>query len=148
MVRAAGVALLRVCIMALTGFLVNIGGGSGAICSDSAAHAIDAIGARFPYVAGSNPVLCNLESSVFTAPNTFTNTIMCHDLTGGMSWTLAHSLHLSLCDPALPIGGGSVLDVINSANVLANFTWGFAAMVLFFFWGFVISTAIMAIKKA
>lgn len=42
--------------MALTGFLVNIGG-VNAVCADGAAAAIQAIGARFPYVAGSQ--LCN-----------------------------------------------------------------------------------------
>lgn len=59
--------------MALTGFLVNRG--SDWICADGAAAAILAIGARFPYVAGSQPLLCSLNSSVFTAPNTFINTI-------------------------------------------------------------------------
>lgn len=83
--------------MPLTGYLVNQG--SSWQCADGSANAILALGARFPYVAGSQPVLCNLESSVFTAPNTFTNTVTCHDLTGGQSWTLSHPLTLMQCDP-------------------------------------------------
>lgn len=85
--------------MALTGFLVNRG--SDWTCADGSANAILALGARFPYVAGSQPTLCNLSSSVFTAPNTFTNSIQCHDLTSAQSWTLSHSLTLMQCDPGL-----------------------------------------------
>lgn len=84
--------------MALTGFLVNLGGGV-TVCADGAVNTIEAFGARFPYVAGSQPVLCNLEGSVFTAPNTFTNTVQCHDLTGGQAWIFAHPLKLTQCDP-------------------------------------------------
>lgn len=83
--------------MALTGFLVNRV--SDWTCADGAAAAIQAIGSRFPYVAGAAPTLCNIDSSVFTAPNIFTNTITCHDLTGGQQWTIAHDLKLMQCDP-------------------------------------------------
>lgn len=85
--------------MALTGFLVNQY--SDWVCADGSANAILALGARFPYTAGAQPVLCNLESSVFTAPNIFTNTITCHNLTGNQQWTLAHSLTLMQCDPTI-----------------------------------------------
>lgn len=95
--------------MALTGFLVNMGSGSSPVCADGSANAILALGARFPYVAGSQPVLCNLESSVFTAPNMFTNTVSCHDLTGGQSWAFAHPLTLMQCDP---ITWGVSMDTI------------------------------------
>jgi|SRR3989338_946441 len=85
--------------MALTGFLVNTG--SSWTCADGPANAILALGARFPYVAGSQPVLCSIDSSVFTAPNMFTNTITCHNLTGNQFWTLSHDLTLMVCDPAV-----------------------------------------------
>lgn len=103
--------------MALTGFLVNMGGGNPSVCASSSANAIQALGARFPYVAGNQPLLCNLESSVFTAPNTFTNTILCHDLTSNASFLLAHPLHLMMCDPALPIAGvGTPFDPVIAAS--------------------------------
>lgn len=133
--------------MALTGFLVNIGGGSGAVCADSAQNAIESIGARFPFVAGSQPVLCNLESSVYTAPNLFTNTITCHDLTSAQSWTLSHLLHLAVCDPALPIGGGALVEPVTAANIGYVFSWGMGAVVFFFFLGMCIWAAVSAIKK-
>lgn len=85
--------------MALTGFLVNRV--SDWICADGSAAAIQALGARFPYVAGSQPVLCSLQASIFTAPNTFTNTILCHDLTGNNSYLLSHPLTLMQCDPTI-----------------------------------------------
>lgn len=134
--------------MALTGFLVNMGTGNASVCADSSANAISALGARFPYVAGNQPVLCSLNSSVFTAPNTFTNTITCHDLLGNAFWTKAHDLTLMQCDPALPIGGGLALDPITPANIAYVFSWGFGAIVLFFFLGFVIGVAAQAIKKS
>lgn len=84
--------------MALTGFLVNYGGGSWT-CADGADAAMLALGARFPYVGGSQPVLCNLEASAFTAPNTFSNTVLCHNLTGNQFWTFTHDLTLMQCDP-------------------------------------------------
>lgn len=85
--------------MALTGFLVNRG--SDWTCADGPANAILALGARFPYVAGSQPLLCNLDSSVFTAPNTFTNLITCHNLAGTQSYSFSHPLQLMQCDPGL-----------------------------------------------
>lgn len=85
--------------MALTGFLVNRG--SDWICADGSANAILAIGARFPYVAGSQPVLCNLDGSFFTAPDTFTNTVTCHSLVGSQQYTFSHPLKLMQCDPAV-----------------------------------------------
>lgn len=106
--------------MALTGFLVNIGGGN-AVCADGAAAAIQAIGARFPYVAGSQPLLCSLENSVFTVPNTFTNTILCHDLSGNTDYLKTHAMALMQCDPAFPIGGGAAFD-----PVMALAFWSFA----------------------
>lgn len=85
--------------MALTGFLVNRG--SDWTCADGSANAILAIGARFPYVAGSQPLLCSLNSSVFTAPNTFTNTVFCYNLTSAVEYTFSHPLKLMQCDPGL-----------------------------------------------
>lgn len=133
--------------MALTGFLVNMGAGNPSVCADSAQTAMDAIGARFPYVAGSQPVLCNLESVVYTAPNLFTNSIMCHDLSSAQTWTLSHPLHLAVCDPALPIGGGVPLEPITAANVGYVFSWGFGAIVFFFFLGYVIAAAVNMIRR-
>lgn len=85
--------------MALTGFLVNRG--TDWTCADGSANAILALGSRFPYVAGSQPVLCSLNSSVFTAPNTFTNTVLCHSLVGTQEYTFSHPFKLMQCDPAL-----------------------------------------------
>lgn len=89
--------------MALTGFLVNQG--SSWVCADGPANAILALGARFPYVAGNQPLLCSLNSSVFTAPNTFTNSITCHDLSvttvNGGIFTASHPLTLMQCDPVI-----------------------------------------------
>lgn len=84
--------------MPLTGFLVNRG--SDWICADGSANAILALGARFPYVAGSQPVLCNLESAIFTAPDIFTNTVLCHSLTSNQDYLYSHPLRLMMCDPA------------------------------------------------
>lgn len=86
--------------MALTGFLVNRGGADWT-CADGSANAILALGARFPYTAGSQPVLCSIQSSVFSAPNTFTNTVTCHSLTGAQDYTFSHPLQLMQCDPGL-----------------------------------------------
>lgn len=85
--------------MALTGFLVNMGDGNSSVCADGSANAILAIGARFPYVAGSQPFLCSLVTSVFTAPNTFTNSITCHDLSSAQVYSYSHPLTLMQCDP-------------------------------------------------
>lgn len=86
--------------MAQTGFLVNYGGGAWT-CAADAAGAIQALGARFPYTGGGQPVLCNLENSVHTAPDIFTNTVKCHDLTGNQFYQFAHELRLARCDPAV-----------------------------------------------
>lgn len=106
--------------MALTGFLVNYGGGAWT-CADGSDAAILALGSRFPYVAGAQPVLCNIESSVFTAPNTFTNTISCHDLTSNQQYQFAHPLKLMQCDPV----------AIDKATVMFNdglqMGWGVVA---------------------
>lgn len=85
--------------MALTGFLVNRG--SEWTCAVDSAAAIQALGSRFPHVAGSQPVLCNIESSVFSAPDIFTNTVTCHSLTSNQKYTYSHPLKLMLCDPGL-----------------------------------------------
>lgn len=116
--------------MALTGFLINMGAGSPPVCASTAANAIQALGARFPYVAGSQPMVCNLENSVFTAPDIFTNTINCHDLTGNQSWLYAHPLRLMLCDPALPIAGiGTPFD-----PVMAGAYWMWAMTMVVGIW--------------
>lgn len=104
--------------MALTGFLVNTG--TTSICADGSANAIQALGARFPYVAGNQPVLCNIESSVFTAPDLFVNTVKCHDLTGTQWYQYSHDLRLMMCDPTLPIAGvvqGGVFDYVYAASL-------------------------------
>lgn len=66
--------------------------------------------------------------------------------TAGAAWTLVyHSpmpvVGFPVCDP------GATLDLIDSANISANFLWGFSAIVLFFFYGFVIYAAITVINK-
>lgn len=113
--------------MALTGFLVNLGGGN-VVCADGVAATFQAIGARFPYVAGSQPLLCSLESTAFTAPNTFTNTILCHDLSGNTDYLKAHAMALVQCDPAIGIGG-SAFDPVLAASL-----WSFALTFVFGFW--------------
>lgn len=120
--------------MALTGFLVNIGGGNASVCADGAANTIQAIGARFPYVGGSQPVLCNIESSVFTAPDIFTNTIKCHDLTGNQWYQYAHDLRLMACDPALPVAGVNLADPGVFDPVLGAAFWSFAMTFIFGCW--------------
>lgn len=134
--------------MALTGFLINIGGGSGAVCADSSANAIQAIGAMFPQFIGSPPMMCHLSGSTFTAPNTFNNIVTCHDLTGAAQYTFLHGMVATQCDPALPIGGGLAMDAITATNIAYVFSWGFGAVVFFFFLGFAIAAAIQAIKEA
>lgn len=102
--------------MALTGFLVNQGGTS--ICADGAANAIQALGSRFPYVAGSQPLLCNIESSVYTAPDVFVNAVKCHDLTSNQWYQYSHELRLMVCDPTLPIAGvGMGFDYVYAASL-------------------------------
>lgn len=86
--------------MAQTGFLVNFGGGEWTCAVDSAA-AIVALGARFPYVGGSAPMLCNLEGSSFVAPDIFNNDIKCHNLAGNQVYQYTHDLRLARCDPAV-----------------------------------------------
>ena len=85
--------------MALTGFLVNRG--SDWICAVDADSAVQAMGAAFPFAAGSQPVVCSLASSAFTLPNVFNNTIQCSGLTTGLTYSYAHALTLVQCDPAL-----------------------------------------------
>lgn len=125
--------------MALTGFLVNMGGGNVTVCADGSANAILALGARFPYVAGSQPALCNLEASVFTAPNTFTNTIMCHDLTSGQSWTLSHPLRLLQCDPTTwGVNLSTIFNVPASADLTQAWMIAFTLPLILWLtaWGF------------
>ena len=93
-----------ICIvnMAQTGFLVNQV--HTTICAPDAAAAIVALGGRFPYVGGSEAGLCNLNSSVHTPPDVFTNNITCHDLTGNQVYTFSHNLVLARCDPDDTLG--------------------------------------------
>lgn len=128
--------------MALTGFLTD------GQCIPTSADVLNTLAAKFPqFVGGTVPDMISLSGATFTAPNTFNLTLSVHDLTGAPQFLFAHAITLMTCDPALPVNGGAALDVINAANISANFAWGFAAMVLFFFWGFVIYAAIVAIKK-
>ena len=93
--------------MALTGYLVNQG--HSTVCAPDAAAAIVALGGRFPYVAGSQPSLCNLDTVVFSAPNIFNNSVTCHDLTGNASWNYTHPLKLVMCDPADTLGTNAAM---------------------------------------
>ncbi len=93
--------------MALTGYLVNQG--HSTVCAPDAAAAMVALGGRFPYVAGSQPVLCNLNSSAHTPPDIFTNNITCHDLTGAQMYTYSHPLILVRCDPADTLGTNAAM---------------------------------------
>lgn len=88
--------------MALTGFLVNQG--HTTICAADSASAMVAIGGRFPYVAGNQPVLCSLDSSTFTVPATFNNAITCHSLVATSQYTFTHPMVLARCDPADTLG--------------------------------------------
>lgn len=115
--------------MALTGFLVNMGAGNATVCADSAANAILALGARFPYVAGSQPLLCSLDSSVFSAPNIFSNSVTCHDLTGNGQWTYTHALTLMSCDPVSWPLGVTPLDAAT-----AGAFWMFAVTMIVGLW--------------
>lgn len=117
--------------MALTGFLVNTGNES--LCLDGADAAIQALGSRFPYTAGSQPLLCNLNSSVFTAPNTFTNSVTCHDLTGNQVYTYAHPLQLMMCDPTVGnLGQHTQQEYVNAAEVIAGSLLGLWVI----YWGY------------
>lgn len=125
--------------MALTGFLVNMGGGNPSVCADGAANAILALGARFPYVAGSQPLLCNLESSVHTPPNTFTNTVACHDLTNKAVFIDAHDLHLMQCDPTTWLSDLSrVFNVPAAADITQAWMIAFTLPLILWLtaWGF------------
>ena len=93
--------------MALTGFQVNQG--HSTICAPDAAAAIVALGGRFPYVSGSQPVLCSLNSSVHTPPDVFVNDITCHSLTGTQSYNYSHDLRLARCDPADTLGTSAAM---------------------------------------
>lgn len=85
--------------MPLTGFLVNRG--SDWICAVDADAAAQAMGAVFPLVAGSPPLVCHLESSVFSVPNNFANTVQCSNLTASQTFTNTHAIKLMMCDPAV-----------------------------------------------
>lgn len=123
--------------MALTGFLVNMG--HSTTCAKDAADALIALGARFPYVAGSQPSLCNLDSSSFTAPNIFTNSVTCHDLTANASWTYSHPLKLAQCDPLLwNVDLASVFNLPASPDLATVWMIGFTLPLILWLtaWGF------------
>ena len=131
--------------MALTGFIVNQGAGNLTICAPGSSSAINALGSLFPVVAGNNPNFCTLNGVTFTAPNTFNVSVLCNDLTSNNDWLKTHLIKLPLCDPALD---SNVFLPPTPEIILYVFTWGFGAIVFFFFLGFVIGTASGAIKKA
>ena len=131
--------------MALTGFIVNQGAGNLTICAPDSTSAINALGSLFPVVAGNNPNFCTLDGATFTSPNVFNVSVLCHDLTSNNDWLKAHPIMLPRCDPALD---PNVFLSPTPENILYVFTWGFGAVVFFFFLGFVIGMASGVIKKA
>lgn len=125
--------------MALTGFLVNMGAGNTTVCADGAANAILALGARFPYVAGSQPLMCNLEASVFVPPASFNNTITCHDLTGNAFFTKTHLLSLMQCDPMTwGVNLTQIFSMPASPDVATAWMLGFSLPMICYLaaWGF------------
>lgn len=126
--------------MALTGFMV------GGVCATTSDAAMLALGSGYPYFLGSSPpVMCALSDQSYIAPSTFSQTITCHDLTSAKQDNFVHPITLQMCDPALD---PSQFVTPTAAQILYVFSWGFGAIVFFFFLGFVIGIVAKVIKSA
>lgn len=126
--------------MAFTGYMVN------GICAESSDAALLALGVGFPkYLGSTPPVMCNLSAQSFTAPNTFSQTITCHELNSSRQDIFVHPISLPACDPALD--PNQFLQP-TADQILFVFTWGMGAVVFLFFLGFVIAAAVKVIGKA
>jgi|SRR3990172_8656721 len=120
--------------MAATGFLVH------GICAKDSTTALYALGQAFPQFLGSTPpVMCNLAGQSFTAPNTFSQTVSCHDLTGAPQYLFVHPISLPMCDPLL--AGVTLSDIFSTPptiDVSAAWMLGFALPMTLYLaaWGF------------
>lgn len=122
-------------MMALTGYWIN------GVCQASQAAAIDAVASIYPHSEAG--FMYSASSFQFSGPNTLGVLIQSQNMKVAFSHSVWVYTSLSNCDPLL-----TVSPVIDAAGILAVFGWGFGAVVLFFFFGYVIAVATNAIKRA
>lgn len=124
--------------MADTGFLV------ADKCATNAVEAAYAFAGTFPQLIGDPPYMCT-ASSITTTGNPFDVQVLCHELLGSKDYTYVHSVILPACDPALD---PNQFVQPTAAQIAFVFSWGFGAVVFFFFLGFTIGIVAKVIGKA
>lgn len=124
--------------MPLTGFWSN------GICAANQADAIAALNSQYPVVTDA---FLHHGSAVASGVNGALLTTWTFNLgTVGGTWiTHAMIFYFSACDPALD---PNQFLKPTAADILFVFSWGFGAVVFFFFLGFVIGIAAKVIKQA
>jgi hypothetical protein len=127
--------------MAATGYIV------GQTCLDTSAHAIEALQSMFPAFLSGNWPLCSVANISFVGPATFNLITQCGSIEKVDVKTITNSIILPRCDPAYLLGSGVSNDAINATNILYVFSWGFGAVIFFFFFGFVIGAVAKVIGK-
>lgn len=124
--------------MSETGFLV------AGKCATNAQEAAYAFAGTFPQLVGDPPYICT-ASSITSIGNPFEVAVLCHELLGNKDYTYVHPVILSVCDPALD---PNQFVQPTAEQIAFVFSWGFGAVVFFFFLGFVVGVASRVISKA
>jgi hypothetical protein len=110
-------------VMAATGFLVN------GNCHATSADAAIALQAPFPVVSG-NQILSSAGVS-FTAPNTFALSLEAAVVDSNMATVGIKTMTIAMCDPSLPVNGGTVFDpIVGAAFFSMAMTWVFGLFLI------------------
>lgn len=123
--------------MPLSGFFVD------GVCQASQAEALAAFGSMYPQI--HNGQLVSAVGLQFVAPDHVAGSLVQQNLlSGAYTWTWL-DIPLVACDPALD---PNQFVKPSAADIAYVFSWGFGAVVFFFFMGFVIGIAAKLIEEA
>jgi len=103
------------------------------------AEVLTAFESQYPFFSGG--AIDYVTASNF-AGGLLTATIDHHDLLTNAITTNNINFNPALCDPLI-----FVSPILTASEIVELWGWGFASIVMVFFWGFVIYSAIEAIKK-
>lgn len=118
---------------AMNGFLTN------GLCFPDTASALESFASNYPKIENG------FQYAIYSTLTTVTNyqySMRVDNLAAGTNYSFTKAPFLTACDTTL-----NVSPVIDAPGILAVFTWGFAVIVLFFFWGFVIAVAVNVINQ-
>jgi len=102
--------------MALTGFLVD------GQCMSTSSEALTLLQSQYPQIAGNNFV--SVGTATFLAPNTVILRLKVSSLDANTVAFRKKTFTLSPCDPAFPVGGGTVFDpIVGGAFFSLALTW-------------------------